>query len=227
MKTVKKITSILSNLTHRGRLCNSMCLASVTVLTVALAPTAYSSGACRVAATMCEVQKAIDEAKLAPPPTAPTPAVVSLAVTSVPSLVPSSGVAPQTYHYTIANTISGSAANISSALNVTCTPTPLYYIYTGGTSASGSTASLATFATTTPGTTCPLGTASCGTPINISILLPATGAVTTAIDTNYNTSFVSLNTGWSAYVTGSYSCTYTDPNLGYSVTKIVPWGQGS
>jgi hypothetical protein len=200
-----------------------MFISSVAMLAAALAPAAYSGGGCRVAANMCEVRKAIDDAKLAPPPTAPTPAVVSLAVISVTNLVPTAGIAPQTYHYTVTNTIKGSAANISSALDVVCTPTPLYYIYTGGASASASTATLATFATTTPGTTCPLGTPSCSAPADITISLPTTGT-NSVTDTNYNTAFTSTNTGWDAYVTGSYSCTYTDPNLGFSVTQIVPWG---
>jgi hypothetical protein len=228
MKTVKKTTrSIPSNLTHGGRWGNSaICLASVAVLAATLAPAAFSGGDCLMAANMCEVHKAIDEAKLAPSPTSPYPAVVSLAVTSVTSLVPNAGTAPQPYHYTVTNTINGSAANISAPLSVVCTPTPLYYIYTGGAVASGATASLATFNTTTPGTTCPLGTATCGTPANITISLPITGTASVT-DTNYNTEFTSSNNGWDAYVTGSYSCTYTDPNIGFSVTQIVPWGQSS
>lgn len=192
-----------------------------------LTPFSIHAESCRTPASMCDVNQAINDAKLAPPPAAAAPAEISLSVTSVSSIIPSPGTAPKSYRYTITNTISGSAANTSAPLAVTCTPAPLYYIYTGGSSASGSAAALATFTTTTPGTTCPLGTLNCGTPANIVLTLPASGAVTTAIDTNYNTQFTSSNTGWMAYVTGSYNCSYTDPNLGYAVTRIIPWGQSS
>lgn len=184
---------------------------------------------CRVPATLCEVQTAISEATshFSPVPPSPTLAGVSIAVTSETSLVPSVGIGPVTYNYTVTNTLRAVGANFTASFNISCLPSPSYQIYSGGAASSGSSAIAATFDTTTPGTTCPLGTASCDTPTAITLTMATANTVVTATDTNYNQVFTSTNTGWSAYVTGYYTCTYTDPNLSTAATVIVPWGQGS
>jgi hypothetical protein len=183
----------------------------------------YAQG-CHIPATMCEVQKAISEA-LSPVPPQATPAVVSLGVQSLSSIAPTGGSGAQKYVYKVTNTIIGTASNISSALSITCTAFPQYMIYNGAIQAASS-AIAATFTTTTPGTTCPEGTLSCGSNPTTTISLPATGLFTTTTDTNYTTAFTSTNTGWFAYVTGYYQCTYTDPNVLTTVNIVVPWGGG-
>ena len=187
---------------------------------------------CHVAATMCDVKKAISTAlsTFSPVPPQPALASVNLAVQTISNLVPATtGFGPLTYNYNIVNTIMGSVTGASADVVVSCTPNPTFKIY-NGTTQHLSAATTTTFDTTTPGTTCPFGTASCGSPAAITFTLLASGAVHAPVtDTNYDaTTFTSLNTGWYAYATGYYDCSYTDPNIaGTTVHLIVPFGGGA
>lgn len=186
------------------------------------------SSNCDTPATLCDIQTLVSEGSshLAPVPSSPL-ARVSIAVTSVTNIVPSVGIGAVAYNYTVTNTLRAVAINFINSFTISCTASPAYQIYNGGLVSSGSSAIAATFNTGTAGTTCPFGTAGCGTPTAITLTMATANTVVTATDTNYNKVFTSTNTGWNAYVTGYYTCTYTDPNVGTTGTIIVPWGQGS
>ncbi len=210
---------------------NKMCCAFVQLMVTGglIVPHGVHSSNCHTPVTMCEVQAAISEAlsRFAPSPASPNWAQISMGVNSITNIIPSPIlIGIPTYNYTVTNTIIGIGSNFVGSIVITCTPVPTYRIYNGA-AYSSSSAVAATFATGNPGVSCPLGTASCGTPANITLTLTTANAPVTVIDTNYNKNFTSTNTGWNAYVTGYYRCSYTDPNLGILVSTIVPWGQGS
>lgn len=168
---------------------------------------------CRVAATMCEVQKAIDEAKLAPTPSEPSGTTMSVIVTMQVTFQPNKssgatsysviGMQPRIYAYMSNNT--------NSLANISCTPSASFFLYQG--TALNNAVSTAVTPSPAPGTTA-VTVAVCTDPG------PCTGTLDA---TNFNTTMVLNRTAtgttrvYDAYLNGFYDCTYADPNTSNTV----------
>lgn len=173
---------------------------------------------CRVAATMCEVQKAIDEAKLAPTPDSGSSATMSVIVTMQATFQPNAstnataysviGMQPRIYAY-ISN-------NTNSLASISCTPSASFFLYQGTTLSNA--VSTAVTPVPVPGTSA-VTVAVCTDPG------PCTGTLDA---TNFNTTMVLTRTVagttrvYDTYLTGFYDCTYSDPNTANTVHILAP-----
>ena len=199
-------------------------VAFVAFLGIAFLSPQVFSGSCRVAATMCEVQKAIEEAKLAPTPDAGSGATVAVTVTNEATFSPNLNVNARFYRITITPTVYAVITNSENPApaTISCTPIVTFYQYVGTNLSNAVSTAVTTYQT---GQALPtLG------PLTVSVCtaLPCVG---TPDNTNFGTSLpsggiwptaqVGTNRVYDAYLTGTYQCTYTDPNTGGTVDVIA------